>query len=373
MAKLKRITSLLEKLAPIRYAEHWDNCGLQWGDPEQNIQSILVALDLDDACVAKAVAEKVDLIIVHHPPLFQPFRQIRWDLPAGRRLKQCLAADIAVYAAHTNWDAALGGVNDALAELLGVQQLKPLAPAPAEPLYKLVVFVPPDYVDAVRDALAGAGAGWIGQYSHCTFQAEGTGTFKPLPGSQPFSGKVGELARVEELRLETIVPSGKLEDCIAAMKKSHPYEEVAYDVYRLERPVDEQQYGIGRLGQLSEAMPLHHFATQAARALNISTCRYAGMPNKLVQRVAVVGGSGMSYASAAKAAGAEVLVTGDIKYHEAQSAVEAGLCLVDVGHDAGEMPSLTLLADRLSELLQEERITDTKVSVMSEDLFWHGI
>ena len=371
MPELETILNLLERLAPSELAEAWDRSGLQWGDLRQDVRRIVVGLDLDDECIDFAIRQGAELILVHHPPLFRPLQEIRWDQPVGARIFRCCREGIAVAALHTNLDAARDGVSLSLAKRLELEDTEPLSPHPGEDLYKLVVFVPPDHVEPVRDALAQSGAGWIGQYSHCTFQSEGIGTFKPLAGSNPYLGNVGELARVRELRLETIVPRSRLDASVQAMIQAHPYEEVAYDVYHLEI----KQYrgeGFGRIGRLQQAKPLHQFATAAARVLNVSACRYAGPPDRLVQRVAVLGGSGMSFWKDAVRMQADVLVTGDIKYHEALDALERGLCLVDIGHDASEIPALTDFADRLKKELVQEGFSDVEVFPVAEELIWHG-
>jgi len=206
MATVGTIAAYIEELAPLHWAESWDNVGLQVGDPAAAVQRVLVALELTDAVVEEAERLGCDLVVVHHPPLFRPLKALRFDSRPARRLLRLIRSGIALYAAHTNLDQAPGMTNDTLAAAAGLTECEVLKPTGEERYVKLVVFVPKGHEDAVRDALAGAGAGHIGNYSHCTFQVPGIGTFLPLEGTNPFIGQQGRLERVEELRLETIVP-----------------------------------------------------------------------------------------------------------------------------------------------------------------------
>ncbi|HHY93183.1 MAG TPA: Nif3-like dinuclear metal center hexameric protein, partial [Firmicutes bacterium] len=209
--------------------------------------------------------------------------------------------------------------------------------------------------------------GWIGNYSHCSFQVEGTGTFLPLEGTNPFIGRPGVLERVREVRLETIVPAPKLGEAVSRMLKAHPYEEVAYDVYPLAR--EGRSFGLGRVGELPEAMPLAAFARQVKEALNLPGLWYSGEGGRLVRRVAVCGGSGASLAGRAQAVGADVLVTGDVKYHEAQAAELAGLAVIDAGHAGTEYPVVKALAELLQTKLTGEGVTVGAYSAPLERCF----
>lgn len=341
----KVIIDAMEKWAPPHLAESWDNVGLQLGSPLQSVRKILVALDVSQQTTEYAQQHHFDMIIAHHPLVFKPIKNLRTDLPQGRLLAALLKADIAVFAAHTNLDITEGGVNDVLAAKLQLAACQPLAVTQRERLFKIVVFVPPAQADAVGRAMGDAGAGHIGQYSHCQFTSAGTGSFLPLPGATPFIGEVGCLEQTAEVRIETIVPERMRSQVLAAMLAAHPYEEVAYDLYPLEN--SGRAMGLGRIGQLTAPMSLAACVEQVKQALAIPHVRVAGARRECVQTVAVCGGSGASLIGAAAAAGADVLVTGDVKYHEAQAAAEAGIVLLDAGHFATERPVVDAIVQHL--------------------------
>ncbi|MDR7867233.1 MAG: Nif3-like dinuclear metal center hexameric protein [Sporomusaceae bacterium] len=343
--KCRTIMAALERLAPRELAAGWDNVGLLVGSPEQEIASLLVALDVTPEVAERAAADGVDLIVAHHPLIFKNLSAVRTDTPQGRTLAALLAAGVAVYAAHTNLDVAEGGVNDCLAAKLGLAELRPLAVEGRERLLKLAVFVPEDHGEAVRAAITAAGAGHIGNYSHCTFQTAGTGTFLPLDGARPFIGEQGKLEYAAEYRLETIMPESVADAVVDAMLKAHPYEEVAYDLYALTNP--GRAFGLGRVGRLDAPEPFAAFVRRLKDALGVEQVRVAGPADREVGTVAVCGGSGASLLAAASGAGADVLVTGDVKYHEALEAAAVGLTLVDAGHFATERPVVAALAAHL--------------------------
>ncbi|BBB92808.1 MAG TPA: Nif3-like dinuclear metal center hexameric protein [Methylomusa anaerophila] len=324
------VIDAMEKLAPAQLAEAWDNVGLIIGKPNQEVSKILVTLDVDEAITDQAITSGIHMIIAHHPFLFKGITKVRTDQPAGRILSKILQADIAVFAAHTNLDIADGGVNDVLADKLGLRDTKPLKITTADKLRKLVVFVPKSHVEEVRSAMTMAGAGHIGNYSHCTFQTSGTGTFFPLAGTNPYLGKQGQLEYADEYRLETIIPEKLSHTVISAMIKAHPYEEVAYDEYPLLNA--GAIHGLGRIGRIAAPVSLRKFADDVKQALGIPYVVIAGDADKNITQVAVCGGSGAALIPSAAAAGADVLVTGDVKYHEAQEAVANDLAIIDAGH-----------------------------------------
>lgn len=326
----REIIKTLEIWAPKSFAYDWDNVGLQVGSLNKPVQNVMVTLDVVESVVDEAVEKKVDLIIAHHPLLFVKLHQINVDTPKGRIVQKLLKHDITVYAAHTNLDVAEGGVNDVMADLLDVKNRRPLIPTETEKLVKLAVFVPDSHLEAVRDAVSEAGAGFIGDYSHCTYQVSGEGTFKPQEGTNPYLGEQGRLEQVQEKRLETIVPQDKLSKVLEAMEKSHPYEEVAYDLYPLLN--EGRTLGIGRVGRLDEPISLQDFADKVKERFHVPHVRVAGKMGKTVQTVAVLGGSGEKYIHKAKRSGADVYVTGDMTFHMTQDAVEMGLHVIDPGH-----------------------------------------
>ncbi|NLO89840.1 MAG: Nif3-like dinuclear metal center hexameric protein [Clostridia bacterium] len=352
------VMEAVEKIAPRELAEKWDNVGLLVGNPAEKVEKIIVALDVTPEVVEEALQEGAHMIVSHHPLIFKPLTHVRADTPMGDMLFKLIKNNVKVYAAHTNLDNYEWGTNYFLAQKLGLEETEILKPA-EEGLYKIVVFVPRGYEDRVRDAMGDAGAGWIGNYSHCSFMAPGTGTFKPLEGADPFIGSKGKLEKVEELRLETIVPESLRNKVIRAMLNAHPYEEVAYDVYRLEN--NGSGNGLGRIGYLKEEMSLYDFGEKVKRDLGIKHVKLAGPLKKAVRKVAVCGGAGTSAMAAAKKKGAEVFVSGDIKYHEALEAWQEGLALVDAGHYATEWAVVPALAEYLRK---EFNGTEQKVQIM---------
>lgn len=345
--KVKDIAGIVESLAPMRLKEEWDNVGLQLGDPEAPVQRILLALTPSLNVVEEAVALGADMIVSHHPFLFKGTKTLCTDTAIGAISRLCFKHDIAIYCAHTNLDIAQGGVNDVLAERLGLTDVELLAETERRVRYKVVVFVPLDHLEAVKQAMFAAGAGAQGAYEACAWTVSGEGQFLPKEGAEPFLGKVGCVERVDEARLEVLVDSERLPDVLAAMKKAHPYEEVAYDVFQNEASVVRQ--GLGRIGRLPSPKRLDAWLEDVKQCLDLSLLAFAGDGTRMVECVALCGGSATEFLSLAKAKGADVYVTGDMKYHDAQQALEMDLPMVDVSHFAGERPVLS----RLQTLLKD--------------------
>ena len=346
------VLQVLEELAPRRLAAGWDNVGLLVGSPMQPVTSVVVALDVDSTVVDFALAQGANLIVAHHPVIFKPISSLRQDTPQGELLYRLIRHDIAVICCHTNLDAALGGVNDALAAALGLEQLRPLL-GESEKLYKLAVFVPETHMTAVQAAMGNAGAGHIGGYSHCSFSAKGEGSFLPQDGAKPFIGEPGRLERVVEYKLETIVTESVRRQVLEAMLSAHPYEEVAYDLYELANTA--AGWGFGRIG---------------LRRLPAGVVKAAGNPDGLVRTVAVCGGSGAEFIKQAQQAEADVYLTGDVKYHEAQQAVAQGLAVVDAGHFGSEYPVVSQLTQYLSGWLKQRQSPATVLPAAAADIFW---
>lgn len=344
--KCSVVANVLEEIAPRKLAEAWDHVGLLIGSPDQEIENILVTLDVTAQAVEFAIKNGVNLIISHHPLLFKAIHTIRTDLPQGKLLADLLSNQIAVYAAHTNLDSAQGGVNDVLAERLGLKNIKALRPGQSERLIKLAVYVPQTHLDAVRSAITEAGAGHIGNYSHCTFATVGTGSFLPLAGTHPFLGKTGELEYVSECRLETILPESIISQVLTSMRTAHPYEEVAYDLYPMLNKMDG--LGLGRIGELPVQTSLREFARLVCEKLGTGV-KVCGDLSGQVQQIAICGGSGADLIQDAVQAGADLLVTGDVKYHEAQQAAAMELAIVDAGHFATERPVVAAVVAKLRQ------------------------
>lgn len=348
---IKDVIRILEEWVSPNLAMQGDKIGLQIGNPAQPVDKILVTLDVTEEVVEEAIETGAQLIVSHHAIIYSPIQKLRTDSYYGRTIAKLLAYDLSVYTAHTNLDIAEGGVNDALARLFGLRNVEILDRLQNQRLKKLVVFVPKDHHDAVLQAVCAAGAGWIGNYSHCTFNMSGTGTFLPQEGTNPFLGETGKLERVEEIRLETVVPDHLQEQVIRAMLAAHPYEEVAYDLYPLE--IMGKPFGIGRVGVLDEMCRLDEFALQVKTKLGVPGVRMVGNRDRLVKKVAVLGGSGAQWIDAALAAGADVLVTADLKYHDAQDALYKGLALVDPGHNGMERIVVPVVAEFLNARFKE--------------------
>jgi len=326
----KTLINAFEAWAPPRLAEKWDKVGLQIGTLNKDIQKMIVTLDVTEEVVDEAIAQGADLIFAHHPLIFRPLDNILTDSGSGKIIEKCLKNDLAVYVAHTNLDVAQGGMNDWLASAIGLQNTAVLVPAQSDSLVKLAVFVPVTHADQVRAALGDAGAGAIGQYSHCTFNTSGKGTFLPGEGTTPYIGETGKLEVVDEIKIETIVREADLSRVVKKMLDSHPYEEVAYDLYPLKNK--EDKIGLGRVGQLSAPMTLAQLAQHVIKVFGLPGVNVVGDLNAKVQTVAVIGGSGNDFIPEAIDRGADVLVTGDTKYHNAHDAKAAGLMVIDAGH-----------------------------------------
>lgn len=326
------VFQVIEQLAPKTFAYDWDPVGLQVGSYNKSVSKVMVTLDVVEAVVDEAIEKNVDVIVAHHPLLFKAVQKINTNTSIGRILQKLLTNDITVYAAHTNLDIAQNGVNDVLCKIIGIKNTHVLVEKEAGQLLKLAVYVPKTHIEEVRNAISDAGVGHIGNYSHCTFQTKGQGTFKPLDGTNPYIGSVNELEKVEEVKLESIMEESKLPSALTAIRQSHPYEEPAYDVYPLRNK--GEIYGLGRIGELINPTQLSDFCEQVKTTLELDCVRVTGKMDKQVKTVAVLGGSGEKFIHQAKKKGADVFITGDMTFHQAQDAQEMGLAIIDVGHYA---------------------------------------
>src|SRR5690625_5147154 len=324
------IFELMEKWAPLSFAYEWDQVGLQIGAANLPTKTVMITLDVLESVLDEAIEKGVDLIIAHHPLFFKPLQQIDFSTPKGKVIQKLIQNQITVYAAHTNLDVAVGGVNDILCDQLGIENRKNLVDFQTEKLFKIMVYVPTTHANVVRDAISEAGAGHIGNYSHCTFQTNGQGTFKPMEGTTPYIGKQDKLEFVEEIKIETIINEKKLAEVIDVMIAAHPYEEVAYDVFPLENK--GTSYGLGRIGSLHQKMNVENLARHVKKNFDLSHVRVIGNLKKDIQKIAVLGGSGEKYIHQAKKAGADVYITGDMSFHVAQDDEQMGLTVIDAGH-----------------------------------------
>ena len=346
------VLSALDTWAPPGQKADFDRVGLQVGDRAAGVSRVLVALDLTPAVVDEAAEVGAEMIVTHHPLLFKPVGHATADDPVGSLVWRLGRAGVSYAAVHTNLDAAMGGVSFALAEQIGLEDAEILAPLDGV-MRKVTVFVPRDAAEAVRSAMADAGAGQIGDYDGCSFTAEGTGRFVPGPGSAPTVGSVGQPASVAEARVEAVVPAWRVGAVQRAITDVHPYDVPAVDVVALDGRATRQGYGV--VGQLAEPEPLPVFLARVRDALGAGALRYVGDDDRAVHRVAVCGGSGLSFLPHAVRSGADAYVTADVTYHRWFEALgpegAPRLALVDPGHYETEAVTERLVADHLGRAL----------------------
>lgn len=366
-AKVRDIIAVMEKHFPTYLAESWDNCGLQAGSLNSSANKIIISLDLDENILEQAIAHQADMIITHHPLLFKPIKFINYDKPPGNIIKRLIKNNISVYSAHTNLDSADRGVNQLLAETIGLRNIMPLDKSRQERFYKLAVYVPVDSVNEVRKAINKAGAGFTGKYSDCSFRSRGIGTFMPRQGTRPYIGTTGEIEEVDEYRLETIVPEYLISEVLNEMHRVHPYEEVAYDLYLLAN--EGHIFSLGRKGNLPVPMALKDFAAIVKERLRLDDVRVVGDLRRTISKVAVVSGSGADFLNSAREQGIEVMVTGDVKYHQAKDSDAAGVAVVDAGHQGTEEIIIDYLRQLLTTELTELKYDTEVISIQSARCF----
>ena len=359
--RLGDVLAVLEQLYPASWAQSWDAVGLVCGDPDAQVRRVLLAVDPVAPVVQDAVEGGFDLLLTHHPLYLRGTTSVAATTPKGRVVHALVRAGCALHVAHTNADVAEPGVSDALADRFGLLDLRPLQPAAPEALDKLVAYVPVDDAEPLLDALSAAGAGAIGDYERCAWTTTGTGTFRPRPGASPAVGEVGRIERVEEARLEVVLPRARRAQVLSAMLAAHPYEEPAYDLLELATVTGPR--GLGRVGELPEPLPLRELTERAAAVLPATAwgVRAAGDPDRVVRTLAVCGGSGDGLLTEAGRV-ADAYLTADLRHHPASEAPE-GLALLDAAHWATEHPWLADAARRLSaattvETVVSDRVTD---------------
>jgi dinuclear metal center YbgI/SA1388 family protein len=350
-APLQDIVNLLESRYPSAWAVAGDRVGLEVGHPAQPVEAILVALEATPAVVAEAGQRGAQLLLTHHPLLYQPFTDVREDRPGGQLLAALIRNRLALISCHTNLDIAPGGINDYLATRLELTGVEVLSPTTRDPWYKLVVFVPAGHEDGVRQALGDAGLGVIGRYSHCSFASPGQGTYRPLPGAQPFSGETGKLSRTKEFRLEILAPESLLPVALERLKQVHPYEEIAYDLYPVQHP--GTPLGLGRIGGWPEPRPFSQVIDALKKIFGVETLQVWGNPPPLVQRLALCSGSGGDLLADAINRGAHVYLTGEVRHHQVPVGPPAGFAVAAVGHFASEVVFMEPWAGQLRGLFQE--------------------
>jgi len=341
--KLSHLTAYLESLAPLAYQEDYDNAGLIVGNPDQEIYQALISLDCTEAIVDEAITTNCQVIISHHPIVFKGLKRFNGKTYVERVVEKAIRNNIAIYAIHTNLDNIMAGVNARICETLGLENCRILAPK-QHILKKLVTFVPNSHAEQVRNALFNAGAGNIGNYSETSFNAEGSGTFKGNEDSNPYVGEPGIRHTESEVRIETIYPVNLESKVIMALVLAHPYEEVAYDLYDLTN--QNNQVGAGMIGELEEPIDEDSFLFDVKEKMRAKVIRHTEFTGKPVKKVAVCGGAGGFLLKHAIAAGADMFITADYKYHEFFDA-EGKIVIADIGHFESEQFTQQLLYDMI--------------------------
>ncbi len=331
---VRDVWRVLDERFPFAHRADWDNVGILLGDPEGRVGSVVVALDATPSAIAACRRHKADLLVTHHPLIFDPLKSVRPDREPSAAAYALARMGTAVISAHTNADVAPRGVSHALARRIGLSGIRPLIPGEPSDACKVAVFVPPDRADAALAAIDGAGGGRIGAYARCSFRTAGTGTFLPAPGTAPFRGRAGAFERADEIRLESVVAGSLVPAVVAALRAAHPYEEPAIDVVPLKGGA--LGGGVGAVGDLAGPAPLDDVLERVFRKVRPSWIKVAGPRRKTVRRVAVVAGSGSEFADAARAAGADLFLTADVKYHQALTAAGGEMPVADIGHGSGE-------------------------------------
>ena len=365
--KIKDISEQIEKIVPLKLAQDWDNVGLLIGDAQKNVKNILLTIDVTNDVVAEAKKLKTDLIVSYHPVIWDGLKKITSDGPSGT-VHELIRSRIAVFSIHTALDAATGGVNDGLAEIVGIEDGKPIGDYVDNPAgdnaqhglrhYKLVVFVPVESLAEVSSAVFAAGAGAIGNYSNCGFSADGTGTFLPLGGAKPAIGKKGKLEKVFEMRFETIVPAEKLDKVVTAMKDAHPYETPAFDIIKLYN--SQNKFGLGRIGRLARPLRMEQIIERIKKHTGAKAVGLVGSEKRLVKTAAVCAGSCGKLINSVIAARAELYLTGELKHHQALAAQEAGLTCICLSHTVSERFILKKFAKQLQKQLNSVTIRVSK-------------
>ncbi|MEI7594827.1 MAG: Nif3-like dinuclear metal center hexameric protein [Bacteroidota bacterium] len=343
--KALEIINEIEKFAPKAYQESYDNSGLQIGQANSEVNSCIIALDCTEKLIDYAIDKKIDLVITHHPLIFSGLKSITGKNEQERIIAKAIKHDIIVYSAHTNLDSVTNGVSFELAKKLNLKNIEILDNAEGN-LKKLVVFCPITHIEKVKYALFEAGAGNIGNYDQCSFSTQGKGSFRALEGSNPYVGEKNKCHFEEEERIETIFPAHKESSVLQALFQSHPYEEVAYDVYNLTNT--NKQVGLGAIGTLEKEMTETEFFAFLSGITKCKSIRHSSFNGKSIKKVALCGGSGSHLIKKAKLKKADLFITGDIKYH-AFAEAEDKIIIADIGHFESEQFTKELLFEIISK------------------------
>jgi dinuclear metal center YbgI/SA1388 family protein len=356
--KIKQVIHVLEKLAPLSLQESYDNAGLIVGTDERECTGIITSLDVTESVVEEAVKRKCNLIVAHHPVIFKGIKKLNGKNYVERTVISAIKNDVAIYAIHTNLDNIAEGVNKKIAEKLHLQNCKTLLQKEGT-LRKLVTFSPVKSAEEVRNALFAAGAGAIGKYDECSFNVDGQGRFRAGGESHPYVGEIGERHLENETRIEIIFPAFLQNKIIASLKESHPYEEVAYYIQSLENV--QENVGSGLVGELASEVSEKDLLESLKKGFNLSVIKHTAFLEKKVKKIAVCGGAGIFLLPAAIAAGAQVYVTSDIKYHDFFDA-DGRILLADIGHYESEQFTIDLLTDFLQQKFPNFAVLKTEMN-----------
>ncbi len=326
---LKRFLDEIEKRIPLSLQEGFDNAGIQIGPFDKKADHVLLALDVTPETIQRAIQNKCSLVVSHHPVFFKPLKKIQTGSRKTEIIYQAIKNEITVYAAHTNFDIVEGGINDYLSKKLNLRVIDALEKKKENVIFKVQVFVPKTHKDLLVDKIAELGGGWIGNYSDCTFSSNGLGTFRPGKNTNPYIGTQDKRETVEEMKIETIITEDRLEDLIEGVEEAHPYEEVAMEAFRLDRP--DRRNGIGRICEPDQPVKLKELLERIKRLTGQERIQFNGDPDTVIRRIAICTGSGASLMRAAKGR-ADVYITGDLGHHDFQYAFENGFALVDISH-----------------------------------------
>ncbi len=363
--QVKDIIQFLERKAPPVFQENYDNSGLICGDREAECTGVLVCLDSVEAIIDEAIDKNCNLVVAHHPILFSGLKRITGKTYMERTIIKAIKNDVAIYAIHTNLDNVMSGVNQKFADTLGLQNTRILAPK-NDTLNKLSFYVPMNDADQVKEALFSAGAGEIGNYSHCSFNVNGTGTFKANEHANPHVGQKNEVHSEAETKVEVLVGKHVLGKVVNALLEVHPYEEVAYDIYALLN--SNSEIGSGMVGELETAMNREQFLNHLKSSMKTDLVRYTKSNKKMIKKVAICGGSGSFLLNNAKACGADAFVTGDFKYHQFFDA-EGEIMICDIGHFESEQFTIALLGDWLTENFPKFAVHFTEINTNPVNYF----
>jgi dinuclear metal center YbgI/SA1388 family protein len=356
--KIKDVTRYLEDWAPLSYQESYDNAGLLTGDSTAAVTGILVTLDCTESVVDEAIRLGCNCIVAHHPILFKGLKKLTGANYVERTIIKAIKNDVAIYAIHTNLDNVHTGVNKKICEKIGLIKTQVLVPK-TDTLSKLLTFIPRENTSEVTAALHAAGAGQIGNYRNCSFQVQGVGTFMPMEGTNPHIGEQHKQTYVDETRVEVVFPSYLKKTILEALRKAHPYEEVAY--YILPLLNDNQEIGSGMIGELEDAMEPLEFLRSLKDKMNLNIVRYTMLPSKKVRKIAVCGGSGSFLLPKAIQSGADFFITADFKYHEFFDA-DGKITIADIGHYESEVFTKELLVDVLMKKFHTFAINFSKTA-----------